>query len=166
MGTWTLRDCESGVEQQIEAEELSAVRAAAHAWASNGDYGHIDATIWVDTAVIDEEGTRVETVTTQLDPAAPRCVDGKRDSHEWKSPYRLLGGLKENPGVWGHGGGVIIRDVCMQCGCERTTDTWAQRRDTGEQGLESVQYDAGKYRDEIQEAATREASEERDEEQL
>jgi hypothetical protein len=40
----------------------------------------------------------------------------------------------------GHGGGVIIREVCAHCGKYRVTDTWAQRMDTGAQGLEAVEY--------------------------
>jgi hypothetical protein len=37
----------------------------------------------------------------------------------------------------------------MICGCERTTDTWAQNPTTGERGLLSVTYEVGKYADEI-----------------
>ena len=45
----------------------------------------------------------------------------------------------------GHGGGVIIREVCAHCGAYQVTDTWAERSDTGEQGLRSVKYlEAGK----------------------
>lgn len=43
--------------------------------------------------------------------------------HEWQSP-QWLGGVKENPGVWGHGGGVIVHEVC-ECGARKITDTWA-----------------------------------------
>jgi hypothetical protein len=56
------------------------------------------------------------------------------------SPYAVLGGLRENPGVQGHGGGVTIHRVCAHCGCLRIYDSWAQRRDTGEQGLASTSY--------------------------
>ena len=34
----------------------------------------------------------------------------------------------------------MITEVCAQCGRYRVTDTWAQCRDTGEQGLRSVTY--------------------------
>jgi hypothetical protein len=33
----------------------------------------------------------------------------------------------------------------MHCGCGRKVDTWAQDQQTGEQGLESVSYEPGKY---------------------
>src|SRR5690606_33066627 len=35
---------------------------------------------------------------------------------------------------------VIITDICMHCARYRIVDTWAQRRDTGEQGLEAIEY--------------------------
>jgi hypothetical protein len=57
----------------------------------------------------------------------------------------LVGGIEENPGVWGHGGGVVINEACVRCGCGRTTDTWAQDPSTGRQGLESVAYEEGAY---------------------
>lgn len=85
-----------------------------------------------------------------LEPAEPECTDGE---HDWQSPYEIVGGCKENPGVWGHGGGVRIHECCMKCGCERVTDTWAQDMNTGEQGLESVSYEPGKYADEIEAVA-------------
>lgn len=40
----------------------------------------------------------------------------------------------------GHGGGVIAHETCATCGLVRVTDTWAQRRDTGEQGFRAVTY--------------------------
>lgn len=40
-----------------------------------------------------------------------------------------------------HGGGVVVREVCAVCGCYRETDSWAQRPDTGEQGLKSIAYE-------------------------
>lgn len=77
-------------------------------------------------------------ITVAIGPAEPECKnDGE---HDWQSPYELLGWLKDNPGVFGHGGGVIYTEVCAKCGRYRITDTWAQRRDTGEQGLHTVEY--------------------------
>lgn len=84
-----------------------------------------------------------------LQPEAPKCLDGKRDTHDWQSPHAIVGGIKENPGVWGHGGGVKITEVCVRCGCGRHTDTWAQNPSTGEQGLESVRYEAGEFAAEL-----------------
>lgn len=85
--------------------------------------------------------------SVEVDPTEPDCDDGA--AHEWESPFALVGGCKSNPGVFGHGGGVVVHEVCMICGCERITDTWAQRPDTGEDGLTSVSYEPGAYADEV-----------------
>jgi hypothetical protein len=69
----------------------------------------------------------------------PPCAT-EDDAHDWQSPYTLLGGLRDNPGVWGHGGGVVTREVCARCGTYRITDTWAHDPDTGEQGLRRISY--------------------------
>lgn len=91
---------------------------------------------------INQEG-RIERVEVTLHkrvfhPSEPVCV-GKKP-HMWESPEKL-GGCRENPGVWGHGGGVIIHDVCSRCGCKRITDTWGQDTATGEQGFTFVSYE-------------------------
>lgn len=72
----------------------------------------------------------------------PTCLARE---HNWQSPHEIVGGCKESPGVRGHGGGVIICEVCMHCGCERETDTWDQDPETGRQGLTSVRYTPGKW---------------------
>lgn len=141
---WTLRA--EGIEETIEAASVDEARDKAEAWNRSGDWDSSGGTIWVDCYLHGDDIE--EKITTRLDPPEPRCVD--RDTeHDWQSPYRIVGGLEENPGVHGHGGGVILREVCMHCGTERMTDTWAQRPDTGEQGLESVSYQKNKYAAEL-----------------
>ena len=81
-------------------------------------------------------GERVE-VTTTIDPEEPDCTG---EEHDWQSPHEVVGGCEENAGVHGHGGGVIITEVCSHCGKYKSTDTWAQNRSTGEQGLTSIEY--------------------------
>ena len=56
------------------------------------------------------------------------------------APYDVVGGCVENPGVWGHGGGVVYHEVCAHCGALKTVDTWAQNPENGVQGLTSVRY--------------------------
>jgi hypothetical protein len=76
-------------------------------------------------------------VRVVLPPDEPKCSSG---AHAWCSPYELLGGLKENPGVFGHEGGVRIKEVCKHCGTRRLTDTWATNPCNGTQGHETVEY--------------------------
>lgn len=103
------------------------------------DEGGPGGTIWIDIRVRCDETGETASDTIQLDEPAPDCIDGQ--DHDWQSPYEVLGGLRENPGVWGKGAGIIAREVCRHCGTYRVIDTWAQRRDTGEQGLETVTYE-------------------------
>ena len=145
-----------GASQPIEADDLQDALEQAEEWVRDGDWDVSGGTIWVHAylTVIDDDGEiSGHRITAQIDPESPLCDDGQE--HDWQAPYSIVGGIKENPGVWGHGGGVMITEVCMICGCERVTDTWAQDPETGEQGLDSVQYEGSKYADEVQ--ALREA---------
>jgi hypothetical protein len=145
--TYTLRMLDgSGAETTIQAESDEMAKEAARDWAREGDYD-LDSTIWISARVLDADGDDVADVTVSIDPVPPKCSDSSREGHDWQSPFSIVGGLESNPGVWGHGGGVIINEVCMRCGCARTTDTWAQDRATGKQGLTSISYDAQKYSD-------------------
>ena len=139
---YTLRDCESGVELEIEAESLADAHRQANAWQVDA-YPNVERTIWVDTQ-IRVEGETVSTAVTQIDPPEPKCSGGE---HEWTDDIALVGGIKENPGVWGHGAGVLMFDACKRCGCQRTIDTWAQRPDTGQEGFSSVSYEPNHWSD-------------------
>ena len=91
--------------------------------------------VHVECALTGESG--MDTVT--FAPEVPSCEEGKE--HDWRSPFEVVGGLRESPGVVVHGGGVIVREVCAHCACYRVTETWAERPDTGEQGLTEVDYE-------------------------
>lgn len=101
-------------------------------------YSNITHTIWVDIRVVCVETEETEYESFEINPTEPKCVN---KNHRFLSPYALVGGLVENPGIHGNGGGVIITEVCRHCGCKKITDTWAQRMDTGEQGLKSIGYE-------------------------
>lgn len=130
--------CDDGnAEIEIEADAASE---AAREYVDGCQFTDIESTIWIDVYIqkVDDVDSR-ECITVTVDPDVPSCAEGRE--HNWQSPYELVGGIKENPGVWGHGGGVIITEVCMNCGCARRTDTWAQNPVNGIQGLESVSYE-------------------------
>jgi len=139
----------SGVRETIKADGLERAVMEAKSRINTTTYD-VESTIWISVHIdaLGAEGDwdHVETVTVGLDPDEPECTEAE---HDWQSPIEIVGGLKENPGVWGNGGGVIITEVCMHCGCERVTDTWAQNSETGKQGLKSVSYEVSKYADEI-----------------
>jgi hypothetical protein len=126
-------------------EEITAKTPedAAQKYVDGGDWGDSTETTFVSVCVtpLDEDGEpnddEQECITISVDPEEPECSGGE---HDWQSPHELVGGLKENPGVYGHGGGVIITEVCSRCGAYRIRDTWAQNPENGEQGLHSVTY--------------------------
>lgn len=137
--TYCCRDQDGG-ELYLDAESPAA---AATEYVESGDWGEVRSTIWIDVRVFstDADGDIDEdhgTFTREVDPDAPACARGHE--HEWCSPIEVVGGIEENPGVWGKGGGVTITELCRHCRCYREIDTWAQRSDTGEQGLRSVSY--------------------------
>ena len=115
-------------------------------------YDRESATQWVDVRswrqAIDQSGS-IEQVDdesdlVEIEPIEPDCPSGE---HDWQAPHDVVGGIESNPGVWGHGAGVVIREVCVRCGCGRTTDTWAQCGAV--QGLRSIEYVEDAYLDDI-----------------
>jgi hypothetical protein len=63
---------------------------------------------------------------------APECADG--EEHDWQSPYEVVGGCRENPGVWGSGHGTIKQqECCAHCGLLRTIDYGATLPSNGQQ---------------------------------
>jgi hypothetical protein len=135
--------------------ECDSGEEAAKEYVSGGDWGDRSETCWIRVHVwrlaVDADGNIVrvdeDTHLITLETEEPDC--SHEEGHDWQSPHEIVGGIKENPGVWGNGGGVIIHECCMHCGCARITDTWAQNPDGGEQGLRSVSYELRKYADEI-----------------
>lgn len=73
-----------------------------------------------------------------IDPEEPPCTDTY--DHDWVSPIEVVGGIRESPGCWGHGGGVIMKTICRHCGWYRIVDTWDTDPATGKQGLYSITY--------------------------
>lgn len=168
MAQYRLTDMTSGVTRDIEAASLADAVGEATSWMEDCDWNMVptDETIWVgcriaemvDGEPIDEDAEnfydRTAVIEVEINPPEPKC---EADDHDWQSPYEIVGGIKSNPGVWGHGGGVVIHECCMVCGCEKITDTWAQNRENGKQGLRSVRYEPGKYAEQV--AAAKEEEE-------
>jgi hypothetical protein len=135
---------------EVEYEETTA-EEAAKTYTEGGGWGDRTKTDWVTVRTRAKylPDNEWESHTVTIEPEEPDCTH--EDGHDWQSPHRILGGLKENPGVRGNGGGVIVNECCMRCGCRRTTNTWDQNRETGEQGLTSIEYEAECYADELEE---------------
>lgn len=126
--------CQATPDDQAEIDAITPADAAAEYAA---DYAPAAATYWVTVDVTDDAGVASKHKIA-INPRGPRCTTGTH--HDWQSPLEVIGGLAENPGVSGHGGGVRIRTACARCGTYRVIDTWAQDIVDGEQGLESIAY--------------------------
>jgi hypothetical protein len=138
-----------GVSHKIIADSLEDAMTAGRDWAAEGLKPE-SSTTWAHAILVateDDGKQNTYRITATIDPKEPECLDGA--DHDWQSPIRLVGGIKENPGVYFHGGGVIITQVCMRCGCGKLTNTWAQDPRTRTRGLTSVTYDGRKYSGQI-----------------
>ncbi len=146
--TWTLYEegeeygtCEAdSVDDALDIAESNVDRANYDG--EGALFVHVEVRAPEDEDYYEELGSR----TVVLDAEEPEC---SARSHDWQSPYEILGGLEENPGVHGNGGGVIVTECCMRCGCARVTDSWAQNPETGEQGYTTVEYEEGRYAAEV-----------------
>ena len=144
---------------EVEYPHDTESRDAAAEYVSEGDWGDRESTSWVKVGTYRKgvnsrgqiEQVNHESHTIGVDPIVPECHEG--GEHVWHAPHSLLGGLKENPGVVGKGGGVVSKEICRCCGCVKETDTWAQNPTTGEQGLTAVSYTEGEYADEMEKRA-------------
>lgn len=151
---WELRE-EGHEYDTITAESAEEALAIAVDNCDRANYPESEGTLYIDVCVSCEETGENASETVTLEPEEPDCEDG--ETHDWQSPHCLVGGLTENPGVHGHGGGVLITEVCLVCGCKRVTDTWAQNPTTGEQGLREVTYEENAFTSDELDVAREEA---------
>jgi hypothetical protein len=145
MPKYELRE-EGYVFATVDAESAEAALDDADE-PDRSDYNDDDgrtATIWVEWYAVntDDDDDRASKTWT-LEPDEPECSGG--GDHDWQSPFEIVGGVRENPGVWGHGGGVTIDECCMRCGCRKHTDTWATNPTDGTQGHTTIAYEPGGY---------------------
>lgn len=103
---------------------------AAQVYVSEGDFGDSTETVFHEIYV--SEGDSIDSYTIQVDPDSPPCKNS--NEHEW---------VEES--VRGSGGGVIIVEKCKDCSVLMHTDTWAQNRNTGEQGYTTISYSREEY---------------------
>lgn len=157
---WDKTDGAPGLEMyEFAAASDEEARKMAEEWQIDAyDDGAVDATFWARTALYRGTEREIEALVMEdpwsqdderfvaewevpIYPGEPPCESGAE--HDWQAPYEIVGGNRENPGVWLHGGGVIIHELCVRCGCGRVEDTWAQGPH-GE-GYQSVRYEPGAY---------------------
>jgi hypothetical protein len=95
-------------------------------------YGDVEETFRITIRVTNDLIDETDTDTITIDPTEPDCADERE--HDWRSPYSVVGGVKENPGVWGSDhGSVRCTSVCSHCGTYRTVDYGGTDRSNGTQ---------------------------------
>jgi len=143
---------DGGHEEWLAAQDMDEAEEMAQDLLETGDWGEIEDgdpsyIVSAQCDAVDCDGNVVDSrrVRHVVDPAEPECAS--EEGHDWQAPYDVVGGSRENPGMWasmGGCGGVTSREVCMRCGCGLIADTGAQDADTGEQ-YTSVRYEPRKY---------------------
>lgn len=90
---------------------------------------------------IDEDATREEfghDCSGTFSDDLPECQSdapgtGDDYGHEWVSPFSLVGGIRDNPGVWSNGGTrYTFKRVCRCCGMYQTEVDPGCQRNPGE----------------------------------
>ena len=138
---------EDGGRYLTDDDALAGLRA----WVRRGDWTPDESYETVYVRASAESAGRVVETSVRVDPAPPRCLPGLR--HEFVAPVEVVGGLPENPGVFGHGGGARFVRVCLACGCRRELDTWGTDRATGREGVPILTYVPDYYtREELRKA--------------
>lgn len=140
LGLW-VSDGEGDV--QVEDADPDDAEGAAYDYVDESGYPDVESTVWhkIYTWRCSATGARIDEASFKVpqDPPEPPCEGD--EEHEWAAPHHIVGGLKDNPGVFGSGGGVRIHEVCEKCCTHRHTNTWAYDPEDGEEGLESVRYE-------------------------
>jgi len=80
-----------------------------------------------------------KTIVVGEDPPEPECTE---DEHDWERPYEIVGGLRENPGVWSAGGTTMtFHSVCSYCGLHKHETQHGAQRNPGQ--LDTIEYRRG-----------------------
>lgn len=137
--------CTDG-EYEVELEASSA-KQAARFYVDGGEWGEHAKTTWVKVYVLADGALEDEEVKVPIHPSEPPCLD--EEGHQWETPFSIVGGTEEQPGVFGHGGGVHMIEVCMRCACGRHTKTWDNDPQDGEEGVRSLEYRRGEYAEKL-----------------
>jgi len=139
---FVVRDNEGGSEEEVDG--VDTAEEAAKEILDSYDYtGFVTFYVYKRIQFGDikmDTKKDTESITLQAEVVTPGCSEAP--SHEWVTPYEVLGGLKENPGVWGYGVVTISQEVCKHCGCLKTTDTWATNPSDDTQGHTVVSFEA------------------------
>jgi len=120
---------------------------AAQLYVDGCDWGEVEKSfaVRVYTWTVDKNGDRIDEDVHLIlvHPEEPECEAS--ELHRWVSPYCIVGGIRENPGVWGIGGaGLSLYRVCAFCGLARMERTTTHGYET-EYNHDSIEYPRDSY---------------------
>lgn len=119
----------------IEGDDLEcALDYAEEKW-QDGSWDEKQ-TIRIYAQEIDWDGKTIgDSITRDIEVGedSPWAECFEADAHEWCAPFDLVGGLKENPGVFSLGGTTMVfKKVCLHCGCYKTETKYGVQRNPGQ----------------------------------
>jgi len=89
------------------------------------DMGEIDEDATDDNDSYDCSGTYSDEL--------PECDASEDGEHDWQSPHSIVGGIRENPGVWSNGGtSYSTKSVCACCGAHKHETCYGSQRNPGQ----------------------------------
>lgn len=137
---------DSGASKIITASSLDEALEIACDWVAGGEYDErVMVSVYVDE--IDENGDVVpgEHASDEVavgpfpKPESTECGDGDED-HDWVRPLDVVGGCRENPGVFSDGGtSMKFYSICSKCGIYKIERHSGSQRNPGALD-ESIEY--------------------------
>lgn len=117
----------------VEMTGCETAKEAAQTYVDDGDWGEETKTRWINIAVWteDDEGEESENIKITIEPDEPPCEDG--EDHNWTDI---------NDSVRSDGGGVRWSEECTHCGAIKNSGSWGQDPETGEPGLDWIEYES------------------------
>lgn len=129
------------VDHVFEAKDAEEAMDLAIDWWKDGSWenkSEIDIYVQEINPFDDEMTFPQEWKTIEIgeDPPEPECTE---DAHDWQAPHNIVGGLKENPGVWSLGGTTMTyHSVCSHCGLHRHETRYGAQRNPGQ--IDKIEY--------------------------
>lgn len=109
--SWTITSRPSTLATEVEKS------VSAGDWGGEGSASWV----WSGDAVCEITGES-ERFAVPFAAVAPPCRTGR--DHDWQAPHEVVGGLVENPGVFGgDNGGIRVIEVCAHCGRYKIVET-------------------------------------------
>lgn len=118
-------------------EEAASEYAELHAAPAD------EKTYWLSLHVVRSDGVP----DRQKVAIHPEVKCTSKFGHYFSSDFEAVGGLRENPGVFGTArNGTFVVEVCEHCKVFKTTQSGAQDPIDGERGLTAISYSAEQER--------------------